>query len=119
MSGWEMSGWEMSGLEMSGLGGEMFKSAFAASVAASVAASGGRCALLSCVGNAPEWNTPCTVPGGLLVDESLDEFIVCVLLWEMGCRGAGWGRQMHCLFTLHAQTVWSVAGFRRAAVADW
>jgi hypothetical protein len=40
MSGWEMSGWEMSGLEMSGLGGEMFKSAFAVSVAASVAASG-------------------------------------------------------------------------------
>ena len=45
----------------------------------------GRCMLLLCVGDAPEWSTPCLLPGGGVFGAAVDDFLMCVLLWEMGC----------------------------------
>ena len=45
----------------------------------------GRCMLLVCVGEAPEWGTPCLLPGGSMFGEDIDDFLVCVLLSELGC----------------------------------
>jgi len=42
--------------------------------------------LLVCVGNAPEHGTPCVLPGARMLDDAVDDFLVCVLLLELGCR---------------------------------
>jgi hypothetical protein len=45
-----------------------------------------RCLLLLCVGDAPEWSTPCLLPGGRVFGAAVDDFLMCVLLWELGCK---------------------------------
>lgn len=44
----------------------------------------GRCLLLLCAEDAPEWSTPCLLPVGRVIGAAVDDFLMCVLLWELG-----------------------------------
>jgi hypothetical protein len=64
--------------------GQVCRSRKHAVVGAALRVIAERCLLLLCGGVAPECSTPCLMPGGRVIGAAVDDFLMCVLLWELG-----------------------------------